>query len=561
LPGSHTVVWWMCEKGHEWQASINNRSRGTNCPQCYKDNRKKGPSNAYLEKHGSLSDRHPLLVEEWHPTKNGDLRPDKVTSGTNRKAWWICKNGHQFQSSIASRANGAGCPECAQDTQGKLLSISIAKQKGSFAADNSELLSEWHRTKNIGISPNHYSAGSSKVIWWQCARGHEWQAAIKTRVKGHGCPLCSGQTSRWELRLFAELSFLFNDAEWRKKIEGIECDVFLPILNTAVELDGYPWHHGRELQDEVKQQRLTKYGIRLIRLRDCRLKSISSNDVEFKAEQPLLNPIKQVVRQLMDGNDLAEIEQKICAAYLNGSRFSNEKTYKKMLSYFPGPPPEKSIAFTHPELVAEWSDRNAPLTPEMFSQGSSKTVWWLGPCGHEWQARISKRTGRRGCPKCARADRGAKIRAAAIRKSGSLKDRYPELAATWHPIMNGSLKPDDVPAGSTQKVWWKGECSHEWEASIYDRVKSVGCPQCFNQRRGRLIQNAAVKRNGSIEDTHPELCDEWHPKHNSYSPCQISFGSSKKVWWLCTQGHEWEATVKSRSKGRGCPVCAKQKHQ
>jgi hypothetical protein len=32
---------------------------------------------------------------------------------------------------------------------------------------------------------------------------------------------------------------------------------------------------------------------------------------------------------------------------------------------------------------------------------------------------------------------------------------------------------------------------------------------------------------------------------------------NKKVWWICEEGHEWQATVKSRVKGRGCPECNK----
>jgi hypothetical protein len=33
-PNSGKKVWWMCKKGHEWQAIIYNRNRGTGCPLC-----------------------------------------------------------------------------------------------------------------------------------------------------------------------------------------------------------------------------------------------------------------------------------------------------------------------------------------------------------------------------------------------------------------------------------------------------------------------------------------------------------------------------------------------
>ena len=29
---SHKIVWWICEKKHEWKATIINRTNGQNCP-------------------------------------------------------------------------------------------------------------------------------------------------------------------------------------------------------------------------------------------------------------------------------------------------------------------------------------------------------------------------------------------------------------------------------------------------------------------------------------------------------------------------------------------------
>lgn len=43
-----------------------------------------------------------------------------------------------------------------------------------------------------------------------------------------------------------------------------------------------------------------------------------------------------------------------------------------------------SLAAVHPELVAEWSEKNLPLTPDSITFGSNKKVWWKGACGHEY---------------------------------------------------------------------------------------------------------------------------------------------------------------------------------
>lgn len=40
--GSQVKVWWKCNKGHEWQACIANRYKGTGCPFCFAERRSKG---------------------------------------------------------------------------------------------------------------------------------------------------------------------------------------------------------------------------------------------------------------------------------------------------------------------------------------------------------------------------------------------------------------------------------------------------------------------------------------------------------------------------------------
>src|SRR5262249_1666386 len=74
---SSQKVWWKCSKSvhHEWQASINARVAGSFCPFCPR--RRPRPGN-------SLATDRPELAVEWHPTKNGDLRPEDVTKGSPR---------------------------------------------------------------------------------------------------------------------------------------------------------------------------------------------------------------------------------------------------------------------------------------------------------------------------------------------------------------------------------------------------------------------------------------------------------------------------------------------
>ena len=62
---------------------------------------------------------------------------------------------------------------------------------------------------------------------------------------------------------------------------------------------------------------------------------------------------------------------------------------------------DNSFASVHPELVCEWSDKNAPLTPAQITYGSKKLYWWKGSCGHEWRASAKSRSSGEKCPYCA----------------------------------------------------------------------------------------------------------------------------------------------------------------
>lgn len=59
-----------------------------------------------------------------------------------------------------------------------------------------------------------------------------------------------------------------------------------------------------------------------------------------------------------------------------------------------------------------------------------------------------------------------------------------------------------------------------------------------------------------LATTHPQLAEEWHPSRNGdLSPREVSYGMAKKVWWICPEGHEYQADILHRSSGTSCPVC------
>ena len=179
LPGSHRLVWWVCEKGHEWQASVKSRTEGCGCPVCA--NRTVAPGE------NDLATTRPDLAEQWHPTRNGALTPREVTAGTHRKVWWRCEKGHAWRASVLSRAgSGAGCPVCA----GKV----VLPGENDLASLFPAVAGQWHPALNGALTPERVSPYSNRKVWWVCQRGHPYQAVVAARtMHGSGCPYCAGK--------------------------------------------------------------------------------------------------------------------------------------------------------------------------------------------------------------------------------------------------------------------------------------------------------------------------------------------------------------------------------
>ena len=104
LPNSHKQVWWKCNNGHEWQAIIKSRNSGNGCPYC--SNKK------VLKGYNDLQTINPTLAYEWNYEMNLGLTPMDIVPNSNKKVWWKCNNGHEWQARVADRNNGQGCPEC-----------------------------------------------------------------------------------------------------------------------------------------------------------------------------------------------------------------------------------------------------------------------------------------------------------------------------------------------------------------------------------------------------------------------------------------------------------------
>jgi len=67
---------------------------------------------AKLSKDYNLAVLYPDIAKEWHPTKNGGLKPSEIAPYSNKKVWWICNKGHEWRQAIGHRSEGRKCPYC-----------------------------------------------------------------------------------------------------------------------------------------------------------------------------------------------------------------------------------------------------------------------------------------------------------------------------------------------------------------------------------------------------------------------------------------------------------------
>jgi hypothetical protein len=179
-PRASRKVFWICGKGHEWEARGIERSKGTGCPYCA--GKRAADANC-------LETLVPHVAKQWHPSKNGDLTARDVTKSSNKKVWWMCRKGHEWPAMIDKRTNGNGCPACYKKP----------KIGHNLQSVNPNLAKEWHPKKNNGLTPKEVTCGSGKRVWWICKQGHEWGARIHNRHSGSGCPVC-GRERAWKTR-------------------------------------------------------------------------------------------------------------------------------------------------------------------------------------------------------------------------------------------------------------------------------------------------------------------------------------------------------------------------
>lgn len=196
--------------------------------------------------------------------------------------------------------------------------------------------------------------------------------------------------------------------------------------------------------------------------------------------------------------------------------------------------PKMKRSERYPLLAKQWSPNNSLEMDDPGIKGDTQIIW-VCEKGHEWATVYKARANSRhpGCPICS---------GRSVIPKDSLQVAFPKLTEMFFNAGNtdDALK---INPGSPKKYEWKCKEGHIFKASPRQVTLSkleIYCPQC-----------------NSFGFNCHELMAEWDFAKNSIDPYSIGIQSNKRAWWKCSEGHEWDAIIYSRTSLKtGCPYCA-----
>lgn len=356
-----------------------------------------------------LFETHNHLKDVWDYDKNSQigLNPENLTFGTDKKAYFTCKNGHtkfdRISRITARHKMQYRCHKCKAEE--KCLSKTHPK-----------IASEWDYEKNKDLTPNDVSFGSDKKIWWKCQKGHSWKEEISYRVDkiNRDCPKCKKSTKpkKREKRLFVEVIGIDN----------------LPTLdttkNTLEDIKSLGAHSSKKIHFICDKKHhfavspnalIKRKTLYFCNHHDCRPSNVKVGINDLFTVYPHLEKMWDYDKNKnINPEDISFGSNKIVwwvcekghsleKAVLN---MATESTGCSVCNSFTIIPGENSLLALYPELCKEWDYEKNTVSPDYIAGTSREKVWWKCSVDntHRWKAKIYKRTFKvnaTGCPYCA----------------------------------------------------------------------------------------------------------------------------------------------------------------
>lgn len=504
-PHSNRKVYWTCDKGHVYSATVDKRVSGVGCPYC--SNKK------VLVDYNDLKSRFSDIAKEWDYSSNVG-KPEDYVFGSTYSANWICsKCGHKWNAKILSRTKrGTGCPKCGLKKRGQSKHLNSIKTNGWITDEI--LIKEWDSNKN---KPHfEYTKYSNESVWWICSKcGYNYKSKISNRTSlNRGCPLCSNQivvsgkndlsTTHPELAL--EWNYDKNGSltpqtvshgsgkkVWWKCQNGHEYQA--TILHRSSGTNCPICNSGR--QTSFAEQAIFFYVKKIYPDAINRYKAPFLNRMELDIFIPSINLAIEYDGEAWHKNNSLKREQE---------KYEICKSNKIKLIRIREKVPEK------PYLIA---DSCINLKGNMWEHKQleiliRELIRFLDPRSNFW-TRKNPKTIYSPLDININRDRFEIQKNISLSKNKSLKSLYPNIAKEWHPTLNENLTASQVAPHSDLKVWWLcSECQNEYSASVSHRVSGTGCPKCgiikSARKRSKPVQKID-KNTGEILEIFESISD------------------------------------------------------
>lgn len=428
--GSKKTVAWRCDRSHEWEAKVGERSQGTGCPYC--------TNRRVLIGFNDLATTHPDLALQLVDQS----RATQFTGGSVSEETWRCDLDHEWRAPVYQRSAGNGCPFCAN----KRVWLGF----NDLRTVNPDLAAQ---LKNQDLA-GQLVPGSSKKVDWRCEMGHVWEASVASRTNGSGCPTCS-----LRYRSVGQRDQLAS----RPDLVAQLLDQSLAEQVTLGSQRKVAWRCSKgHVWDAVVASRASGNG--------C---PYCSNKKVLPGYNDLATVHPRLAAQLVD--------QKIATAVTSSAKrtvewqcHSGHKWSAPVYARTAGTDcPQCSgrvpivgvndLATLLPELAAQLVDQS--LSTQLMPQ-SSKKVEWQCSTGHRWLAKVDNRTNGRNCPICSNKQ--------VLVGYNDLRTVRPSLAAE---LVDQSLATTLVIT-SNKRVEWRCSEGHTWITSVASRSSGSGCSDC-----------------------------------------------------------------------------------
>lgn len=374
--GSKQQVWWLGKCGHEWKSQINNRRNTPGCPICI--------GRRIVPGINDLASENPDIAKEWHPTKNGELTPDRIASHSNKAVWWLGVCGHEWRAQPNDRVNGSGCPVCKMERSTSfeekaiahyLSKLTVVEESAHPLKSRKELdiyLPELRVAVEYDGEAYHRSVEKDLRKNKEC----EESGIRLIRIREPNCPEMAGcPTIVMESR---------ND-------EGLSKALMILMRMLFPDRKRFP-------RIDLNKDRASIYESYVKSAKDKSFAELNPELLSYwnKERNGALNP--EYVKSLSSKKlwwkcDKGHEWQATVANFTNGSRCPY-CSGRKVLKGF------NDIFTTNPEFKEIWDYENNTIGPETISAGTHTKVWIRYPCGHSILKRPLDYLKNANCPVC-----------------------------------------------------------------------------------------------------------------------------------------------------------------